>query len=135
MTLYLLELSRSSYLLSSVQPSLLSAASVYLARATLGLRAKQPAAVDRHGIWTKTLEYYTGYSVEDLTQTVLQIHRLQLGAEKSDYGVIPAFTKYKKPDKFSVSLKTVPLVEDLGVATNMVHNDLSIVTEDHSVLF
>lgn len=135
MTLYLLELSRSSYILSSSPPSILSAACVYLARATLGLRAKQhEAAVDEHGIWTKTLEFYTGYSVKDLTDTVLQIHRLQLGAELSDNGVAPAFLKYKKADTLFASLKTVLRVEDLGLATHMEHDDLAIAAEEHSVL-
>lgn len=158
LTLYLLELSRSCYALSLRKPNLLAAACVYLARATLGLREKPlwqsrpvlfnitPTAGDadagkrtnlnqnnRSAFWTETLEYYTGYSVEHLTDTILQIHRLHTAAELSSTGVTPAFTKYKTDAHHRVSLKTVVRVEDLGFVTAISHEDLTVNTE-HAVL-
>jgi cyclin-A len=132
MTFYLLELSRSCYMISHRKPSLLAAACVYLARATLGLRDKQPNG--ENVFWTKTLEYYTGYSVDGLKDTVLEIHRLQTAAEKnSSHGVTPAFAKYKTEAYLRVSWKTVRRVEDLGLATTMKHEDINV-NEVHTVI-
>lgn len=151
MTLYLLEISRSCYLLSHRKPSLIAAACVYLARATLGVGEK----VQQHGskggdgnnshgsvsvYWTKTLEYYTGYTVSDLKDTVLKIHRLQISAEKSSNGVAPAFSKYKTEANLRVSLRTVRRVEELGffgtteMMTMIKHDDMIVDDENAVVL-
>ena len=155
LTLYLLELSRSSCALSHRKPNLLAAACVYLARATLGLRESlyQSRPVlqnitasgdagkrqnmhpknNRGAFWTKTLEYYTSYSVDDMTDTILQIHRLHTAAELSSTGKTPAFTKYKTDARFRVSLKTVVRVEDLGLVTTIRHEDLTV-NGEHAIL-
>jgi len=127
LTLYLLELSRASYGLSLRKPSLLAAACMYLARATLGMRAPTDQAVEGNEFWTKTLQYYTGYRVQDLTGTALRIHQWHMAAENSSTGVTPAFSKYRGETHLRVSLKTVPRVEDLGLETDMTHNtDLEV---------
>jgi len=132
-TLYLLELSRASYVLSLRKPSLLAAAAMYLARATLGIRAPADQAVEGNEFWTKSLEYYTRYSVKDLTGTALRIHQWHLSAESSPTGVNPVFTKYKAEAHLRVSLKTVPRVEDLGLETEMTHNEDMLIDENKEV--
>lgn len=134
MLFYLIELSRSSYVLSLQKPSLLVAASLYLARVTLGLRAPEGQAVVGNDFWTRTLQHYTGYTVADLTSTVLVIHQWQLAAESSPTGVNPVFTKYCVDSRLKVSLKTVPRVEDLGLlGVNQMHNDDLDVNDNRQV--
>jgi hypothetical protein len=126
MVMYLLELGRIPYELSIRKPSLLAASAMYLARATLGLREDcNDHAVDRHGYWTKTLQHYTGYTVDDLKKTVLTIHQYQLAAEESNYNA--SFNKYRSRSFKSVSLKTALRVEDLGFdTTDKCHDDIEI---------
>jgi hypothetical protein len=125
LVLYLLELSRIPADLGRRKPSLVAAATIYLARATLGLRERRSDhAVDRHGYWTKTLQHYTGYSIKDLKKTVLTIHKYQLAAEESNYNA--SFAKFKLKKYKHVSLKTVLRIEDLGFETADSHDDLEI---------
>jgi hypothetical protein len=126
MVMYLLELGRIPYELSIRKPSLLAASALYLARATLGLReSSNDHAVDRHGYWTKTLQHYTGYTVDDLKKTVLTIHQYQLAAEESNYNA--SFNKYRSRTYKAVSLRTVLRVEDLGFdATDKTHDGVEI---------
>ena len=134
MLFYLIELSRSSYVLSLRQPSLLVAASLYLARVTLGLRAPVGQTVEGNDYWTRTLQHYTGYTVADLSTTVLVIHQWQLAAESSPAGVNPVFTKFGTDSRLKVSLKTVPRVEDLGLlGVNRTHNDDLDVNDNRQV--
>jgi Cyclin, C-terminal domain len=103
---YLLELSRLSYRLVPVKPSLLAAAAVYLARATLGIReTARFKAADSQGFWTKTLQYYTGYAVEDMKDTVRVLLAEHRDAEMSS--LKSAFNKYSKAKCMHVSTKTV----------------------------
>jgi hypothetical protein len=109
--MYLLELGRLPYDPVTQKPSLLAAAAVYLARVTLGVQSSD-VSVDPLGRWTRTLEYYTGYSHEELKETVLAIHSYHLAAEESQLKSV--FTKYKSKKHNRVALKTVPRVEDIG---------------------
>jgi hypothetical protein len=136
MALYLLELSRSSYLLSREKPSMLAASSIFLARATLhiGVKNSDEGSETEMCFWNKTLQHYSGYSISDMIKTLLQLHRLQLCAEKSpEVGVTPAFNKFRRPETNYASLKTAPRVEDLGIVTSLKHNDINADREDHSV--
>jgi cyclin A len=110
---YLLELGRIPFGPATRKPSLLAASAVYLARVTLGVRSSQlDAACDPNGYWTPTLAYYSGYSKQDLKETVLTIHAYQVGAECSD--LKSTFTKYR-PKKYNrVAIKTAQLQENLG---------------------
>lgn len=123
MTLYLLELSRYSFRLSDQPASLIAAACVYLARATLGIQ--EASHTDDGRYWTKTLEYYTGYNMGDLKVIVLCLHSLQISAESSSIGVAPAYGNYRTEAQFRVSSKTVRRVEDLGFSTCFFHDSLT----------
>lgn len=106
MVLYLLELSLLPYELVTHKPSLVTAAAVYLARATLGLR-------DADGrIWSKSLQYYTGYDLIDLEETVMCLHKHQCEAEETELKSV--FTKYSTPKYNRVSFKTALQSTDLG---------------------
>ena len=112
--LYILALSRLSYDLSLVKPSLLTAASVYLARATLGMQESDPVKrcqVD-NPFWTKTLEHYTGYSLEQLKPVVMLLHKYQAHAESTQdhKGIFGAF---RTASRKNASLKTAVPVENL----------------------
>lgn len=113
LTLYLLELSRASYPLTFVRPSLLAAAAIYLARATLGVRdptAQGPGHENHY--WSSTLEYHTGYSLTDLRESVLSLHMLHLCSESEG----PCFVKYSDAIHHRVALKTVRPVTELGLS-------------------
>jgi Cyclin, C-terminal domain/Cyclin, N-terminal domain len=124
MTLYLLELSRYSFRISDQPASVIAAACVYLARATLGIQDFSHCA-DTGQYWTKTLEYYTGYKMDDLKVIVLCLHSLQISAESSSIGVAPAYGNYRTEAHFRVSARTVRRVEDLGFSTNFFHDSLT----------
>jgi hypothetical protein len=73
MVLYLLGLSMLPHELAYVNVSRKCAAAVYVACVTLGIR----------DYWTKTPEFFTGYALVDLEDTVLTIHRYHRAAEES----------------------------------------------------
>lgn len=110
MVLYLLELSRLSHDLSLCRPSLLTASAVYLARATVGVREQGRTSTSEvkscgaAGFWSPTLEYYTGYSTQDLKETILIIHRYQMFASTAEHTKGP-YMKYKTSTSFYVSAK------------------------------
>jgi cyclin A len=108
---YLLELGRLPYGPVTKKPSLLAASAVYLARVTLDVQSSD-TSFDSQGRWTRTLKFYTGYSKEDLEDTVKAIHSYQMGAEESSLKSV--FTKYKHKKYGRVALKTVPLAGNLG---------------------
>lgn len=107
LTLYLLELSLLPLELSSVKPSVLCAAAVYLCRVTLGTTEISQAAVGSpNGVWTKTLEFYTGCTVFDLEDVVKVLHTYHMSAEESSLKSV--YAKYKNAKYSCVALKTVP---------------------------
>jgi hypothetical protein len=118
MTMYLLELSRVSFDLSYRPPSLLTAAAVYLARATLGVRGET-------GFWSRTLEYTTGYSVEDVKDTVIFLLKYHLSAETNP-NTHATFTKYRKRSVCAVAGKTAPRLDELvDLDLDVLHEDLT----------
>lgn len=130
LVMYLLDLSLLDYTFVNKKPSLIAAAAVYLARCTLGIREPSTAAAamapsslhdefespsfqrDVEGYWSKTLEYYTGYDMWALEETVKRLHKLQEGAETSHLRSV--YNKHKKHMHNYVSLKVVVRTEDLG---------------------
>jgi len=132
MTLYLLELSRYSHRISEQPASLIAAACVYLARATLGISEAEELPTDGT-FWTKTLEHYTSYSTEDLKYVIWTVHSLQLSAESSSIGVAPAYGNYNTDARFRVSARTVRRVEDLGFPTQFFHDSLTTNPTTHAV--
>jgi hypothetical protein len=109
MAMYLLCLARLPSGLMDERPSLVVAAALYLARATLGIQDSQTPAYARK-YWSQTLQYYTGYSVSGLCQSVLLIYNYQLQAE--ELGVAP-FDKYRVESCLQVSLIAARRLEDL----------------------
>lgn len=89
--LYLLEIGRFSYDMTLKRPSLMAAAAVYLARATLGIKEGCGTGTTATcfdgtgGFWTPTLQHYTGYTIEELRDPVLHIYRYQLLAGESEH--------------------------------------------------
>jgi Cyclin, C-terminal domain len=135
--LYLIELARIPVALIDCPPSLVAAAAVYLARATLGLREEDPGRQantntnnKNKGYWTKTLQHYTGYTVDDLQDTVLRIYEYQLQAEQL---AIAPYIKYRSKARLHVSLKTVLRIEDLGFDSTSIgglnYDTLPLITE------
>jgi cyclin A len=112
---YLLELGRLSFTPVTQKPSLLAAAATYLARVTMNIRSPgQPKpSCDRNGFWTPTLHHYSGYSKQDLKETVLAVHAYQMAAENNTK-LKAAFTKYKSRKYKRVALTTVVLQDQLG---------------------
>jgi Cyclin, C-terminal domain len=118
MCMYILELSRLSIELSVQKPSLIAASSLYMARVTLGLRETNlEHCVDGDRYWTKTLLHYTGYTVSQLKEASLHIHKYFVSAESSET-LNASYLKFKKSFYRSVSLKTVPSIECLGFVDN-----------------
>lgn len=109
---YLLDLAVLEYKLVAKKPSLVCAAAVYLARATLGVcdPASDPMSLGRY--WSKTLEYYTGYDQWDLEESVRLLYRLQDNAEESNLSCV--FKKHKGVKTKRVAMKTVVNEEELG---------------------
>jgi hypothetical protein len=89
----------------------LAASAVYAARVTLGIRSKD-VSLDPEGRWTRTLQYYTGYTRDELRETVLSIHGYHQAAEDSTLKSV--FAKYRTKKYNRVALKTVPRLQDLG---------------------
>lgn len=113
MVMYLLCLARLPSGLMHERPSLVVAAALYLACATLGIQGSQTTAYP-HKYWSPTLQHYTGYSVSGLCQTVLLIYNYQLQAE--ELGVAP-FDKYRVESCLEVSLVAARRLEDLDFSS------------------
>ena len=138
---YLLDLAVLEYKLVKKKSSLVTAAAVYLARATLGIREFTISSLtsssplfqispdncgNHHGninsihgnlpktksYWSRTLEYYTGYEMKDLEDSVRLLHRLQRNAENCH--LVGIFNKHMGNKCKRVAMKTVLNEDDLG---------------------
>ena len=109
MVMYLLCFARLPSSLMDERPSMVVAAALYLARATLGIEDSQTPAYP-YKYWSRTLQYYTEYSVSDLCRSVLLIYNYQLQAGKLGRG---PFDKYKVESCLKVSLIAARRLEDL----------------------
>jgi hypothetical protein len=120
MVMYLLCLARLPSGLMEERPSLVVAAALYLARATLGIEdSTNPAYPYKY--WSRTLQYYTGYAVSDLCRSVLLIYNYQLQA--GGLGAAP-FYKYNGERCFKVSLIAARRLEDLEFSDIVQCNDV-----------
>jgi len=132
MVLYLVDLSLLEYKFVKVKPSLVTAAAVYLARATLGIREvpvinnldplKDPNMTVTDdlkwkrvpmGFWTRTLEHYTGYDEWDLEKSVKMLRRLHENAESNHLKSI--YSKFKSDQFGKIAFKTVLNESDLNL--------------------
>lgn len=125
---YLIDLSLVEYKFVGIKPSLVTAAAVYLARATLGIREVSPPSMSTPldsnsiirrssgpaavGFWSKTLQHYTGYDKWDLESAVKMLRQLHENAENSNLKSV--FVKYKAESYGKIVFKTVLNEDDLG---------------------
>jgi len=120
---YLLDLSTLEYKLVMKKPSLVTAAAIYLARVQLGIRdVSEPlfevpsrttsSVSNKSTIWSKTLEYYTGYDTWHLEDTVKLLHDLWANASTSEYPSM--FDRHSSSGCKKVALRTVVNKDDLG---------------------
>lgn len=122
MVLYLITLGRLSCALSRYAPSVLAAAAVYLARATLDMEESNNGKEHRK-YWSSSLAHYTGYSKDDLKNPVFLLYHYQLKAEEMNVAVYHQFSKSKYD---SVSVRTVRRVEELGYESHVPHDFLNV---------
>lgn len=106
---YFLEIAMLYYKYVLLKPSLVAAAAVYLARATLGITDRESVNI---GFWSKTLEYYSGYDFNELESPVRHLHKAHSAVEEGEYKTV--YKKFAKSDTHSVSLKTVLAADMLG---------------------
>lgn len=127
---YLLDLAVLEYKLVLKKPSLVAAAAVYLARATLGIREFNSSCLTSStplfeisnpirfnspttkSYWSKTLEYYTGYEKKNLEESVRLLHSLQRNAENCH--LVGIFNKHKGNKCRRVAMKTALNEDELG---------------------
>lgn len=130
LTMYLLEVSRISFDLSYRPPSLVAAAAVYLARATLGTHSQNELSSSP---WTKTLEYTTGCSVDDLKATVLLLHKYHSSAGTAT-STNASFLKYSKRTKYlAVALKPALRIDEFtDFDLDVPHEELDFGTAEPS---
>lgn len=117
---YLLELSRFAHELVLRKPSLVAAGCLLLARATLKISGKSSSgggSINAKDCWNETLEYYTGYTVEDLKDTARILHSYQEDAGSSEAKkastLEAVFQKFSEAKYMSVSLEAFPNMETL----------------------
>lgn len=120
---YLLDLGTLEYKLVMKKPSLVTAAAIYLARVQLGIRdfseplfevpSRTTSSVsNKSTIWSKTLEYYTGYDTWHLEDTVKLLHDIWANASTSEYPSM--FDRHSSSGCKKVALRTVVNKDDLG---------------------
>jgi len=115
---YLLQVAMLSYELAVLtKPSLVSASALFLARVALGIRNitnLQSNIHEQNVYWSKTLQYYTTYTPDDLKLTVKLIYAAHKNADEAN--IAGACTKYSDEKYFKVALKMMVLEEDLDLA-------------------
>jgi hypothetical protein len=91
---YLLEIALLQYDLSKEPPSKVAAAVICLSRATLNQTAMTPS-----------LQYYTGYSIQDLRHVLLLLSCAHRSASRQYFISKAVFNKYSSADRKCVALK------------------------------
>ena len=114
MVCYMLQLSRLSYYLSFSKPGLLTAASLYLERVTLGLR--DPGSTS---FWTEQLEVCSGYNIKDIQKTVEILHDYQYEATMDTSHTHALFIKFSSETFHMVSTRAVHRKDELGFGSNV----------------
>ena len=102
---YLLELAMLDLGFARKKPNLIAATVIYLARAYLDIRD----ITDPHctGCWSKTLEWYTEFSEEDLREYAL--HLMQICKRTHDDQIKIIYEKYQDKAYKMVSFRTASL--------------------------
>lgn len=111
MTLFIVDSALLIADLVDTKESLIAAASLYLARAIIGVRN------DEGMIWSKHLTHHTGYSVHAIAETVILLH-LKVRNVKYDPVMSALYKKYNSGRYFHVPCRTAILTLDLKVPLN-----------------
>uniref|UniRef100_A0A1B0CB32 Uncharacterized protein n=2 Tax=Lutzomyia longipalpis TaxID=7200 RepID=A0A1B0CB32_LUTLO len=93
---YFLELISLEYSMVHLRPSLMAAASIYLA-----LRLLRPTE-DGSSVWTNTLEYYTNYTEGEVLKVAKDVALLVIEAPDSRYKAVFSKYKHKKLGEISI---------------------------------
>jgi len=107
---YIMELSLTEYSLISEPPSRLAAAAL-----ALSIRLLEPGVSSMAEVWNPVIEYYTRYKVTDLTQTVVKLAVVLVGAPTAKLATV--FQKYSSRKFFSVARIPVldqPVLKDIA---------------------
>jgi Cyclin, C-terminal domain len=109
LVMYLLQLGRLSWKLAHLPPSQVAAGAVYLARLCFHQRYRSVDGVDE-GYWPKTLQYYSGYTCNDIVPVVYTLLKYQLNAESTQAKV---YNLYNTAKYSYASLRCPPPIEDI----------------------
>ncbi|XKL66237.1 hypothetical protein PGB90_009657 [Kerria lacca] len=108
---YFLELSLIEYSLCHVYPSLIASAALYLALFVTSNNNKIDGT-----LWTKTLEYYSGYKFDDFKFVLKTLAKIVINAKSSKLTAI--IQKYSSQKFFKVSLNTCLYSERMEYLAN-----------------
>ena len=112
---YLLQVSMLQYDLSVLtKPSLVTASALFLARVILGIGNTTITTTCNEKYWSKTLQYHTTHTPDDLKSTVKMIYNMHQEADESKYSA--AFQKYSGEKCYKVAFRMMILEEDLDLA-------------------
>lgn len=96
---YFLELAAMNPIFLRRPPSMIAATAVYLARSTLDIK---DIGESEESFFSKTLQHYSGYSTNDLLDSVLDLHEQQTEIESHENNAV--YDKYKSDKYNKVSL-------------------------------
>ncbi|GFH57446.1 hypothetical protein CTEN210_13922 [Chaetoceros tenuissimus] len=99
---YFLELATMNPIFLCRPPSLIAATAVYLARATLDIK---DVGESEESFFSKTLEHYSGYSTNDLLDSVLDLHEQSIDIKSHENNAV--YEKYKS-DKYNKVSQILP---------------------------
>lgn len=99
---YFLELAMMNPIFPCLPPSLIAASAVYLARATLDIK---DVGESEESFFSKTLEYYSGYSTNVLLDSVLDLHEQHIDIKSHENNAV--YEKYKS-DKYDRVALIIP---------------------------
>ncbi len=105
---YLLEIASMQYSFVKEPPSKIAAAAMFLARATLGIT--DATHEESSSFFSRTLAYYSGYNVGDISSLVLELHSAHTEANSGSLHAV--YDKYAK-EKFKMVAFQVPVDKDV----------------------
>ncbi len=105
-TLFILDAALLIPKLVDIKDSLIAAASLYLARAVVGVRDKEGM------IWNADMAHQTGFGIDEIAGTVMTL-LLYIKEAKNNPHMTSLRTKYKSREYFNVAYKVAILPQDL----------------------
>eukprot|EP00553_Chaetoceros_curvisetus_P001888 CAMPEP_0204620740 /NCGR_PEP_ID=MMETSP0717-20131115/6677_1 /ASSEMBLY_ACC=CAM_ASM_000666 /TAXON_ID=230516 /ORGANISM="Chaetoceros curvisetus" /LENGTH=143 /DNA_ID=CAMNT_0051634999 /DNA_START=585 /DNA_END=1016 /DNA_ORIENTATION=- len=105
-TLFILDAALLIPKLVDIKDSLIAAASLYLARAVVGIRDKEGM------IWNAEMAHHTGFGTDEIAGTVMTL-LLYIKEAKNNPHMASLRMKYKSREYFNVAYKVTILPQDL----------------------